>query len=147
MAVVKFGDLSDAAKKFSQNGQNAAPMYAKNATAAAADWHSQTLASEENYKTGVTRAANEGRFGRGVQKAGAEGYRSGVATVGQNRFSEGMSKGGATWSAEFGKVAQVVAGKDIGPRGITGSQENKNRAANMADAWRAARMSVLGVSA
>lgn len=146
MAAVKFRDLADSAKKFATNGQNAAPLYSKNAMAAAPDWHAQTMASEENYKAGVTRAANEGRFGRGVAKAGAETYRSGVATVGQNRFSEGMSKGAPTWSAEFGKVASVVAGKDIGPRGITGSQENKNRAANMADAWRAARMSVLGVT-
>jgi hypothetical protein len=144
MGVVAFKDLAGTATKFAQRGSNASGEYTKNAAAAAGDWHANTAASNDNWKTGTQDAMTRDAFAKGVAAAGPQAYASQVAAVGGTRFADGISKAGPKWQAGFGKVATLVAGKDLGPRGIKGSQQNKQRAANMSDAWRAAKLSAKG---
>jgi hypothetical protein len=138
--MVKFRDLNTASQKLQQNGQNAAAIYVKNATAAAGTWAANTAASEPNYVAGVQAAAQRGAFGKGVAKAGAGRYSGQITSVGQTRFSDGMSKAGPRWQANFSPLATAVSNVDIGPRGLRGSVANKSRASAMSDAWHAAKM-------
>jgi hypothetical protein len=137
--AVQFRDLNGSSTKLQTNGSNAAATYAKNAAAAQAAWSTNTAASEPNYVAGVQAAAARGAFGKGVGKSGTR-YSSQVTAVGQNRFSDGMSKAGPRWLANFQPMAAAVAGTDLGPRGVRGSAQNKTRAAAMSDAWHAARL-------
>jgi hypothetical protein len=137
--MVTFRDLNGSSTKLQTNGSAAAGIYAKNAAASQPTWAANTAAAEPLYVQGVTAAAQAGRFGKGVQKSGTR-YSSQVTAVGQNRFSDGMSKAGPRWLAGFGPIAQAVANTDLGPRGIRGSAANKTRAAAMSDAWHAARI-------
>ena len=146
MALVKFRDLGVASQKLQTNGKNSSKTYATNAKAAAGDWHAATSASGENWSKAVREASDNNRFIAGVNKAGATAYSSAIDLVGQNRFEDGISKAGPKWNKGFGEIAASVAGTDIGPRGITGSSENKQRSAAMQDAFRAARMRRLGAA-
>jgi hypothetical protein len=142
--IVKFPDLNSAANKLQTNGQSAQKEYVAKAGAAAADWHANTSAAEGTYVRGVNDAIARGAFGKGVNQAGPQAYSGAIAGDAGARFSSGISKAGGKWSKGFGAIASKVSGTDIGPRGITGSPENKQRAANMADAFRAARLATLG---
>jgi hypothetical protein len=144
MAAVKFRDLGVAAQKLAQNGQAAAGRYVTAATAAAQTWQDHASGSEANWEAGIQAAITNKRFQAGVMKVGAAKYSGKIQLVGQNRFSDGISKAGPNWTKGFGAIAQQVAGVDLGPRGIRGSQQNKQRAANMSDAFRAAKMRSLG---
>lgn len=141
MGVVAFKDLGASATKLAQRGQNASADYTKNAVAAAGDWHTNAAASNQNWKDGINAAVGRDAFSKGIQAAGPQAYATQVQAVGGTRFSDGMSKAGPKWQAGFGKIAAMVQGKDLGPRGIKGSPANKQRAANMSDAWRAAKLS------
>lgn len=139
---VKFRDLASSATKFTQRGANAAADYTKNAAAAGGTWQDNTAASEQNYQTGVQDAISRGAFGKGVQKAGAAKYSSQITAVAGPRFADGIGKAGPAWQRGFGPIASAVAGKDIGPRGPRGSVQNKQRASNMSDAFRAAKLAI-----
>lgn len=141
MAVVKMPELGSASQKFTKNGQSASQEYVQKAAAAANDWHVNTSASETNYERGVQEAIGRKAFARGVANAGPQAYSTAISTSAGSRFSDGISKAGAKWQKGFGQIAAKVQGIDIGPRGITGSPENKQRAAAMADAFRAAKLS------
>jgi len=138
--VVKFRDLGQSATKLQTNGQNASQRYATNAVASAGDWATNTAASGDNWAQGVQGAITRGSFASGVTKAGPGKYSAQVTAFGQSRFSDGISKAGASWQKGFSPIAQSVAGKDIGPRGPRGSQANYDRAKNMAQAFRAAKL-------
>lgn len=144
MGAVAFKDLASSATKLAQRGASASGDYTKNAVAAAGDWHQNTSASNQNWKDGINAAVGRDAFSKGVQAAGPGAYSSQVQAVGGSRFSDGMSKAGPKWQAGFGKIAAMVQGKDLGPRGIKGSAANKQRSAAMSDAWRAAKLSVTG---
>lgn len=136
--MVKFRDLSQAASKLKTNGANAAPFYTANAKGAAATWASNAAAAEQNWAQGVQGAVSRNAFATGVNNAGASKYANAIDSKGSARFADGISKAGPAWTAGFGKIAQTVAGTDIGPRGPRGSQANKQRSAAMQDAFRKA---------
>ena len=138
--LVKFKDLNASAAKLAQNGQQAATAYKTNAAAAGQSWQDNTVASEPNYVQGTQDAISRGAFGKGVSRAGASKYVGQINAVAGPRFSDGMSKAGPAWQKGFGPIAAAVAGKDIGPRGPRGSAQNKQRANNMSDAFRAAKL-------
>lgn len=144
MGVVAFRDLASSAKKLADRGAQASGDYTKNAVAAANDWHANTSAAGDLWKAGVQDAMSRDAFKKSVDAAGPGAYSSQVQAVGGTRFSDGMTKAGPKWSAGFGKVAQLVQGKDLGPRGLPGSAQNKARSAAMVDAWRAAKLQVNG---
>lgn len=138
--LVKFKDLNASAAKLAQNGQNAATAYKTNAAAAGQSWNDNTIASNDSFKQGVQDAIARDAFAKGVAKAGAAKYTGQINAVAGPRFSDGMSKAGPAWQKGFAPIAAAVSGKDIGPRGPRGSVQNKQRAANMSDAFRAAKL-------
>src|ERR1700732_863335 len=140
MSVVAFKDLASSATKFAQSGQNASAAYTKGAGAAGQKWHDNTSASSATWAAGVQQAVTRGAYQKGVDSAGPSAYTAQIAAVGGTRFSDGISKAGPKWQAKFGKIAAMVSGKDLGPRGLKGSPANKQRAANMSDAWVAAKL-------
>lgn len=144
LAPVSFRDLGATATKFAQRGASASTEYVKNAAAAANDWHANTAASNDNWKAGMNDAIARDAFKKSIDAAGPTAYANQVNAVGGSRFTDGISKAGPKWQKGFGAVAAQVQGKELGPRGIKGSPQNKQRAAAMSDAWRAAKLAVAG---
>jgi len=54
------------------------------------DWAAATAAANDRYVTGVTQAAQQGRFLGGVKRAGTQKWQSHAALKGPNRFAEGV---------------------------------------------------------
>lgn len=112
-------------KWVSRSGQ-ASGDYVKGAQETTKDQSALAAAAEGNYKTAVIEAANAGRFGAGVRKAGKQKWLDGVTKKGANRFAEGVSDAQsdyATESARFDGARNAAANLPRGPRGSAGNIE------------------------
>lgn len=99
-----------------------------------ADWASETLKAEARYKEGVTRAANEGRFGRGVQKAGTDKWKKGATEKGISRWPEGVAAAEDEYRAGMGDVLNTISSVTLPPKGPKGDPRNYERVKAIGDA-------------
>ena len=76
--MVKTKGLDATTEKWQRKVGQAGPDYQAGVNNPKKDWATETSKAEPRYKEGVTKAANEGRFGKGVNKAGTEKWRKGA---------------------------------------------------------------------
>lgn len=55
------------------------------------DWADATAAAESTWKDGIQKASNEGRFAKGVRKAGSQTWQQNTIAKGANRWGEGVA--------------------------------------------------------
>lgn len=91
------------------------------------DWEAATKAAEARYKEGVTRAANEGRFGRGVSRAGTEKWKKGASQKGPARWSSGVSMAQDEYRSGMSDVLNTIESVSLPPRGAAGDPRNYER--------------------
>ena len=95
------------------------------------DWAEETAAAESAYKEGVTKAANEGRFGKGVSMAGTEKWKAGAMSKGVNRWPEGVRAAGDNYKKGFAPYHAAISSVDLGPRYPKGDPRNYERVAKI----------------
>lgn len=91
------------------------------------DWETATKAAEQRYKEGVTRAAAEGRFGKGVATAGTEKWKKGATEKGPARWAEGVNAAEDEYRGGMTEVLNVIQGTNLPPRGAKGDPRNYER--------------------
>lgn len=99
-----------------------------------ADWQTETLKAEPRYKTGVTAAAAEGRFGKGVSKAGTEKWKKGAVEKGVTRWPEGVAMAEDEYRSGMGDVLNTISGVTLPPKGPKGDPRNYERVKAIGDA-------------
>lgn len=139
-AGIRIKDTGSLAKKFVQRAGAAGADYKDGVLAAGSDWESNTKASEENYKIGVTQAANDGRFGRGVSAAGAGKYMNKASTLGAQRFPSGVAAAEGDWAKGVQPSLDALKSLDLPPRRPKGDPANQQRAAVVAQRLRAIKL-------
>lgn len=122
------------AKRFSDRASQAGQEYLEGARNPRRPWAASTAAAEGAWKKGVLAAAADGRFGRGVAKAGDSKYIAGVESVGQARYEQGVSLAEDSYRTGFAPFKQVIEGITLPPRGPKGDPKNLDRVKIMADA-------------
>jgi len=130
MAAIK--DITKSSDKWQRRAAVATPDYTAGVTTPRRSWHDATVAAEGNYKAGVTAAANAGRFGAGVKRAGDQAWKDGALTKGPSRYSEGVSLAVQDWAAGFRPYQEAIGATALPPRGPAGSPQNLQRVAVMA---------------
>lgn len=98
------------------------------------DWDDAARAAEPAWTQGVTQAAQEKRYGRGVQKVGSEKWRRKALAVGVSRFGEGVRVAGPDYEAGFAPYRAVIERVTLPPRGPKGDPKNIERVAAIARA-------------
>jgi len=98
------------------------------------DWATETANAENNYKAGVQKAANEGRFGKGVKKAGTAKWQENTLNKGVNRWADGISKSKSNYEKGFAPYRETIINTTLSPRGPKGDPNNIKRVAEMAQA-------------
>ena len=93
------------------------------------DWKNETLAAEPRYKEGVTKAAAEGRFGKGVARVGTAKWQRKAIEVGAGRFGPGVAAAGPDYEAAFEPYRAVIAGVSPPQRYPAGDDRNIARVA------------------
>lgn len=138
---MKVKDLGQSAKKF---GQNAAAGSANYATGVQNNqsWAQNTEAAAPNWAAGVTTAAQNGRFAKGVSKAGQSKWQQNSVQKGQSRFQTAVQSPAAqqNWQTGFQPFAAVIAGITVPPKGVRGSPQNYQIVQTIGDALHRAKV-------
>lgn len=138
--AVAVKDAATAAKKFVNNAQLAGPAYTAGVQNAGATWQANTKAASDTWAQGVTQAAQQGRFGAGVNNASANKFQTRASTVGPQRFTSGVAASGDAWQNNTQPYLNTIASLNLPPRGVKGSPNNLQRVAVVAQALRAKKL-------
>lgn len=142
MANVK--DISKSADKWQRRAAVAGQDYQQGVQNPRTSWAAASQAAETNYKAGVVAAANAGRFGVGVKRAGDEGWRNGALSKGPSRFAEGVSLAVGDWQRGFQPYQEGIAALSLPARGPRGSAQNLARVAAVAQLNRQIKERLMG---
>lgn len=137
MANIK--PIEQSSDKWVRRASVAGPDYLAGVTNPRRPWAAAAGEAENNYKAGVTAAANAGRFGAGVKAAGDEKWKNGALKKGPGRFAEGVAIGKDDWGKGFSPYQSAIAALALPPRGPKGSPQNIQRVASVATTLRALR--------
>lgn len=135
----KVKDVSRSAQKWAERAGAASSDYVSGVQAPRADWQSATASSQENYKQAVTKAANEGRFARGVNAAGTQKWQQNAIAKGAQRFSSGVAVAQPDYASGVEPFLRVIEAVSLPPRKPKGDPSNIQRVAAMATALHSAK--------
>jgi len=126
--------LDRATAKFIRNSGSAGPSYEEGVKNPRANWQERAAASEANYRDAVTQAAGQGRYGRGVRKAGNAKWQNKAVQLGVGRFGPGVAAAGPDWTAGFAPYHAAISAVQLAPRRPTRDPANRQRINQILDA-------------
>lgn len=124
--------------KWAQRSAAAGQDYVNGAAQPRRSWATAAAAAETNYTAGVTEAAAQGRFARGIQKAGDNAWKRGIDEKGRTRFQQGVSVSQDNYAQGFEPFKRVIESTTLPPRGPKG--QNYGRVQAIGDALRQAKV-------
>jgi hypothetical protein len=136
--------ISGSMERWERRSSAAAQDYVDGTSAPKRPWAESTLAAEGNYKAAVTAAANAGRQGAGVRKAGNAKWKRNIDRKGSANYQTGVTGAGQDWAAGSGPYQQAVASVTLPPRGAKNSAANYQRTQIIGDTQYKLRQAMLG---
>src|SRR5271157_157758 len=138
---MKVKDLGQAAKKFATNAQAGSGNYLSGVQNHQT-WATNTEAAAPTWAQGVQTAASNGRFAKGVAKAGQSKWQSSAQSKGQARFQTAVASPMAqqNWQSGFTPYAAIIAGITKPPKGVRGSPGNYAIVQTIGDALHKAKV-------
>ena len=133
-------DISAIAAKWSQRAQAAGADYTAGVKSPRRDWAQNTAAASDSWGQGVQTAVADGRFSKGVTKAGTPKWQTNAVNKGSTRYPQGVAVAQPTYQAGFGPMLQVIQGVNLPPRSPRGSPANLQRVAAVNDALHRAKV-------
>lgn len=137
MAVIK--SASQIAEKWARVTPTRDTDYRQGVERPLRNWQDEAAAAEDRYVEGVTAAANAGRFGQGVRKAGTEKWRRKAIAVGVSRWGPGVRVAESDFESGFAPYRDVIERVELPPRRAAGDPANIERVAAIAAALHAAK--------
>jgi len=125
--MVETKPIEQVVEKWQRKVSGAEPDYRAGIENPKKDWEAATKAAEPAYKEGVTRAANEGRFGRGVAKAGTAKWKKNALEKGPGRWSAGVGMASDEYRSGMSEVLTTLNSVSLPPRGAKGDPRNYER--------------------
>jgi len=125
---------SEIAKKWATVTPGRSADYEEGVRSPKRSWATATAGAETSYKEAVIKAANAGRFGKGVKAAGDEAWTRGATEKGVQRWGPGVAIAEGDFASGFGPYADVIRATTLPPRYPKGDPRNIQRVAAMADA-------------
>jgi hypothetical protein len=135
--------IEQSAERWERRASQAAEDYVRGTDQPKRPWAESTLAAEANYKAAVTAAANAGRQGAGVRKAGNQKWKSAIDRKGRANFTTGVIGAGQDWAAGSRPYQQAVATVTLPPRGPKNSPANYQRVQLIGDTQSKLRQAML----
>lgn len=130
--------------KWKQRAGQASKDYLNGVQRPRRNWQQATVEAAESYNAGVQQALSEGRFAKGVQRAGQTAYLNGVTKKGPARYVEGVNQSGDAYDKGFAPYAETIRSLQLSPRGRRGDPANLQRVVEVADALHQTRRNLLG---
>lgn len=99
-------------------------------------WAAAAAAANDRYKAGVTEAASQNRFVKGINAAGDARWQQKALAKGPSRFAEGVAMSGPDYQAAVQPYIDTIASTQLPPRGPKGDPRNLLRVAAISTALR-----------
>jgi len=80
------------------------------------DWAANTAAAADNYNAGVQAAISEGRFAKGVAKAGNSTWQDRTILLGPSRWTQGVQASEGRFATGFAKFLAALGNINLPPR-------------------------------
>lgn len=109
-------------------------------------WQGATKAGEANYKASVTKAAAEGRFGKGVGKVSDSEWQDPALALGADRWSTGVTYNAGKWRRKWEPFYSALSALRLSPRGLVDSDSNYNRSKEVGRELHKKKLAVLGAA-
>jgi hypothetical protein len=119
--------IDQASDKWVRRASVAGADYQQGVSSPKRSWSEAAKSAEGNYKTGVTAAANAGRYGKGVEKAGDSKWKDMALKKGPGRFAEGVAVGKDDWAKGFSPYHAAIGALRLPERGPRRSMQNYER--------------------
>jgi len=103
-------------------------------------WEAATKAAAENYDTAIQQSLQEGRFAKGVSKAGDARWRERAKAVGPRRWQEGVSGSTNRYEDGFAPYRKVIEDTQLPQRYPKGDPRNIERVKIIAENLHAAKL-------
>lgn len=142
--ALKVKAAADAAAKFVNNAQAAAPAYGKGVANAGGTWAANTAAAADSWQQGVTQAAANGRFSAGVNQQSQNKYQTRASGVGVQRYPTGVAQAGPAYQTAVAPYLNTLQNLTLPPRQPRGSASNIQRVVAVANALRAQKLGNAG---
>jgi len=114
--AVEIKPLDRIVEKWSRRASQAGPDYEAGVRNPRRDWAQAAAAADGNYRQAVTAAAGEGRYGRGVQRAGTPKWQRKAVELGTARFGPGVAAAAPEYTSGFGPIREAIAAATLPPR-------------------------------
>ena len=132
MAAIK--SEQEIAEKWARVTPTRAADYESGVKAPLKDWAINAGAAEDSWAMGVSSAAGNKSFSKGVRKAGNEKWSRKTIEVGINRWGPGVRAAASDYASGFAPYRQVLASLVLPARYPKGSPQNIDRVAAVAAA-------------
>lgn len=133
---------SHAVEKWQLRAQQASTDYVEGAKTTDKDQAQRAIAAKTIWQQALQESFTRDAYAKGLQKAGKQGWLSGVEEKGAQNFTTGISasKSRALYMTNSGRYDPARKAADSIPRGPRGSAQNLNRVAAVVNALRAAKV-------
>lgn len=138
--AISVKDAGVAAQKYVTRAQAAGPDYGAGVANAGGKWAANTKASSDAWAAGVSQAAAQDRFGKGVNATSQSKYQVRATTVGVQRYPQGVQGAKDTWQQATAPFLDVIKNLNLAPRQPKGNPANYQRVQQVGDALRAKRL-------
>lgn len=126
--------LDRATERFVRRAGQAGPDYEAGVRNPRRNWQEATTAAEPSYRDGVTAAAQQGRFGRGVRRAGNAKWQRRAVELGVPRFPTGVAAAADEWTRGFQPFHAAISAVQLPPRRPKRDPANRQRINAVLDA-------------
>jgi len=132
--AIAMKSAKDVAAKWARVTSGRSTDFSDGVKAPRRSWTAGANAAEGSYKEGVTKAANEGRFGKGVTAAGDSKWQKKTVSVGVSRWAPGVAVAQGDMEAGFAPYVDVISKIDLNPRYPKGDPRNFDRVKQIGEA-------------
>jgi hypothetical protein len=131
---MKVKSPAESAAKWSERASSASGDYIEGVQNPKNDWKQSTIAAAETWKLGTQKAMSEGRFAKGVNKAGSQKQIDNSISKGARRFGEGVAIAQNDYADGVAPFLDIIERTQLPPRGPKGDPKNIDRVAKIAAA-------------
>lgn len=125
------------ASKWANRSSAASGEYASGVQSPKRPWAASAAAAKDVHAQAIQEAIAEGRYEKGINKAGDAAWSQGVQNKGRTRYQQGVTVAQTKYQTGFAPYAAALGGVTLSPRGPKG--QNYNRVQEVGEALRQAK--------
>lgn len=122
--AIKIKEIGAIAEKYGRVTPMRETDFRAGVTDPSVDWKAPTAAAADAYADGVSTAISEGRFARGVARAGTDKWRRKLDSVGISRWGPGVRAGVSDYESGFAPFRDTISGLTLSPKFKKGDPRN-----------------------